>query len=509
MSGMDNITATEKFISDARALFGDKYDYSLVDYRNSKTKVVIICPVHGKFEKQPNKHLSSKQGCPNCGQSQARLKRTQGIVEFISKANAVHGGKYDYEKVEYLNNHTKVIIRCPNHGYFEQIPNSHLNGRGCPICSGNVRLTDKAFIKRAIAVHGDKYDYSKVAYSSGKSRITIICPVHGSFEQLPEVHLKGNGCRKCSARLKLSTELFIEKSRNIHGDKYDYSLARYTGNSSKVKIICPDHGLFEQQAKSHMTRGSGCIYCAGKAAVTKSEFIKRAKNTHGNKYDYSDMSYVDFSTDIAIRCRTHGIFMQNPRSHSGGYGCPACGIAQRGEMRRNTIEDFLKAAAIVHGNTYDYSKSAYGDDNKSKMTIICRKHGKFCQSPNQHLRGSGCPKCKLPSDNDAIYVWKAIGQFYNGVQLYKIGATSSRLADKRIKLVAKKIKMEFEIITLRSVPGSAQYLESKLLNFGLDPEFIGFDGATEFRALTDEVLTEIIQTIQNYIDSVTFITEHE
>lgn len=509
MSGMDSIAAKDKFIANARAIFGEHYDYSLVDYKNSKTKVVIICPLHGKFEKQPNKHLASKQGCPVCGEKRGRTKRAYVNEYFVAKAKLIHGEKYDYGKVEYLNNHTKVIINCPYHGNFEQIPNSHLIGRGCPKCSGNVRLNDKIFIQRAIEFHGEKYDYSQATYNSGKSKVKIICPVHGPFEQIAEAHLKGNGCRKCSTKLKLTTESFIEQSKKIHGEKYDYSLVKYSGSAGKVKIICPQHGLFEQQAKSHIRRGSGCIYCAGKAVVTKSDFIKRATVKHGTKYDYSAMNYIDFSTDVAIRCQVHGIFMQNPRSHAGGYGCPLCGIAHRGEMRRRTTEDFLKSAAIVHGDIYDYSKSIYGGDNKSKITIICREHGEFKQSPNQHLRGSGCPKCKLPSDNDAIYIWKAIGQFYNGLQLYKIGVTSSRLEDKRIKLLAKKIKMDFEIITLRSVPGSAQYLESRLLSFGLDPGFMGFDGATEFRVLSDEALAEITQVIQNYIESVASLMVNE
>jgi Protein of unknown function (DUF723) len=503
---MDN-TATIKFITDARAIYGDAYDYKLVEYKNSKTKIVIICPIHGKFEKQPNKHLSSKQGCPTCGESRGRMKRTQGKDEFIAKAKALHGDMYDYEKVEYLNNHTKVIIRCPEHGEFEQIPNSHLNGRGCPICAGNVPLNSAVFVERAVAIHGNKFNYSQVIYKSGKSNVRILCPEHGEFQQLPEVHLRGNGCSKCSGTAKLTTESFIEQSRQVHGGKYDYSLVKYSGNKGKVKILCPQHGLFEQQAKAHLRRGDGCIFCAGKAAVTKSDFIKRAIATHGEKYDYSAMEYVDFSTDIEIKCQAHGKFVQNPKSHAGGYGCPACGVALRGEMRRNTTDDFLAAAVIVHGDTYDYSKSIYGGDNKSKLTIICRKHGEFKQSPNQHLRGSGCSKCKLPSDNDAIYIWKAIGQFFNGVQLYKIGVTSSRLEDKRIKLVAKKIRMEFEIITLRAVPGSAQYLESRLLTAGLDPQFMGFDGATEFRALTDETLAENIAAIQDYIETVDYVIE--
>lgn len=128
---MDN-AATAKFIADARAIHGDAYDYRLVDYQGSKVKVTIICPIHGEFEKQPNKHLSSRQGCPTCGDLRGHGKRRQTLDVFIEKARGVHGDRYDYSKVIYQNNSTKVIIGCPDHGDFQQIPNSHLNGRGCP-----------------------------------------------------------------------------------------------------------------------------------------------------------------------------------------------------------------------------------------------------------------------------------------------------------------------------------------------------------------------------------------
>lgn len=503
---MDN-AATAKFIADARAIHGDAYDYRLVDYQGSKVKVTIICPIHGEFEKQPNKHLSSRQGCPTCGDLRGHGKRRQTLDVFIEKARGVHGDRYDYSKVIYQNNSTKVIIGCPDHGDFQQIPNSHLNGRGCPQCAGNVQLDTAEFIARAKTVHGDTYDYSEVRYKSGKTKVKIICREHGVFNQSPEVHLLGSGCRACVKNELISTDSFIAQCRLVHGDKYDYSLVQYTGNKNKIKIICPEHGLFEQQAKSHLRRGDGCIYCAGKAAVTEAEFIRRSIVTHGETYDYSALGYVDYATDVSIGCKVHGIFRQNPRSHAGGYGCPACGIAQRGEKRRNTTEGFIEAATIIHGDTYDYSKSVYGGDNKEKLTVICREHGEFQTSPNTHLRGSGCPKCKMPSDNDAVYIWKAVGQYFNGVQLYKVGVTSSRLNDKRIRLVAKKIRMDYEIITLRPVPGSAQYLESKLMRTGMDPQFTGFDGATEFRAFTDEALTKALAMIQDYIDAVSNLGE--
>ena len=122
--------------------------------------------------------------------------------EFIKRAEEIHGkGKYDYSRVEYKNNYTKITIICPIHGEFEQRPNSHLSGYGCPNCSNErKRSNTEEFIRKAREVHGDKYDYSKVVYKGALIKVTIICPIHREFEQRPNDHLRGKGCAKCLNR---------------------------------------------------------------------------------------------------------------------------------------------------------------------------------------------------------------------------------------------------------------------------------------------------------------------
>ena len=134
--------------------------------------------------------------------------------EFIVKAREVHGDKYDYSKVEYVNQLTKVCIICPTHGEFEQTPDSHLHGHGCPKCVGKNKTTEQ-FIEEAREVHGDKYDYSKTYYNGAFKKVTIICPIHGEFWQKPTMHLIGQGCPKCSGKNKLTTEQFIEEAKKI------------------------------------------------------------------------------------------------------------------------------------------------------------------------------------------------------------------------------------------------------------------------------------------------------
>lgn len=114
--------------------------------------------------------------------------------EFVKEAKHVHGNKYDYSKVKYVNANTKVEFVCPKHGVFAQTPSSHLRGQGCPMCGGKKKLTTLEFARKAKEVHGNKYDYSKVRYTNAKSKVKIICPEHGVFEQLPSNHLSGCGC---------------------------------------------------------------------------------------------------------------------------------------------------------------------------------------------------------------------------------------------------------------------------------------------------------------------------
>lgn len=184
--------------------------------------------------------------------------------QFIEKARKIHGDKYDYSKVEYVNNSTKVCIICPIHGEFWQTPSHHIHKahpRGCPKCNGGIKLTQEEFIKKARNIHGNKYDYSKVNYTNSNTKVCIICLEHGEFWQLPCSHTNGKaGCPKCKPNYQMTTESFIQKSHEIHGNKYDYSKVEYVRSSDKVCIICPKHGEFWQTPVSHL-RGVACPNC--------------------------------------------------------------------------------------------------------------------------------------------------------------------------------------------------------------------------------------------------------
>jgi len=181
--------------------------------------------------------------------------------QFIEKAINTHGDKYDYSLVDYKNSKTKVKIVCSLHGIFYQRASNHLLGRGCQKCGGSKKSNNKDFKDKANKVHNNKYNYSLVNYTNAFNKVKIICSEHGVFIQKPNTHLNGCVCPKCKiSKPKNTTDYFIEKSKKIHGDKYDYSLSDYYLAKTKIKIICPEHGIFYQEPRHHI-RGVGCPKC--------------------------------------------------------------------------------------------------------------------------------------------------------------------------------------------------------------------------------------------------------
>lgn len=181
--------------------------------------------------------------------------------DFLDRAHAVHGDTYDYSNAEYVDMSTSVEIICKKHGPFMQAPGNHLRGAGCSLCTKgeNRRVSKDDFLSRARAAHGDKYDYSNVIMKTGRDKVTIVCPVHGMFEQTPSKHMSGQGCPKCAKNHKDDRESFIEKARAKHGDFYDYSKVEYVDEHTKVCIIDRDYGEFWQQPNAH-TQGQGHPY---------------------------------------------------------------------------------------------------------------------------------------------------------------------------------------------------------------------------------------------------------
>ena len=264
---------TESYIKKAVAVHGDKYDYSKVDYKNSREKIKIICKTCGhEFQQSAGAHLQGA-GCIVCARDRLRSSRRLAQEEVISRMCVVHGDKYDYSRVNYVNGQTRVEIICPIHGSFFQKPYDHLQGHGCPLCAQeSVRafrkhfvderrsMYGKKFIEDAKRIHGDKYDYSKVKYVTNQTKVEIICPIHGLFYQTPAAHLHG-GCIKCAQEKRwLSFEEFYTRAIAVWGDTYTYLENTYKNMTTKMSIVCPVHGVFEQLPTRHVA-GNGCPKC--------------------------------------------------------------------------------------------------------------------------------------------------------------------------------------------------------------------------------------------------------
>ena len=252
------------------------------------------------------------------------------------------------------------------------------------------------FIIECLIKHNNKYNYDKIIYKNAKDKIIITCKDHGEFTQRPNDHLRGKGCFKCGveSRIKLNTKSqnkFIELAKNIHGDIYNYSKSNYINSITKINIICKVHGGFNQRPANHL-QGQGCPQCGlelGAKTKIKSlkEFITKAKKVHGDKYDYSLFSYIRAKTKGKIVCHKHGEFNQNPNNHLQGIGCPKC------VGRNRTTKDLVNEFRNIHKNKYNYDKVVY-KNVKTKVIIICSKHGEFLQTPDGHLnKKAGCPKC--------------------------------------------------------------------------------------------------------------------
>jgi len=203
------------------------------------------------------------------------LSQNNKTNTFITKAIKIHGEKYNYSKVNYINAKTKVTIICKQHGEFSQSPSNHLNNHNCQKCAKNFKLNTLSFIENAKQIHGDRYDYSEVEYTNADKKVIILCKEHGRFTQIPDFHINRKcGCPKCSNNVKLDTFTFIEKSIKIHGDKYDYSRVEYLNNYTNVIINCKKHGDFFQKPDVHINQKCGCPSCINKTEFKFYEKIK-------------------------------------------------------------------------------------------------------------------------------------------------------------------------------------------------------------------------------------------
>jgi hypothetical protein len=372
---------TSEFIEKSKSIHGDKYDYSNAVYVNSTTKIILICKKHGEFEQNAKNHLKGK-GCSKCA------GKNMTTLDFIEKVKDMHGNMYDYSKTIYINAKTNITIICKTHGGFELTPNKHLQKRGCQLCSRIHQYDDKRdsledFIAKSKETHGNKYDYRNTRYVNSTTKVNIVCKEHGEFLQMPSVHKNGMGCQKCGKNHIPSNYEFIEKSKEMHGDNYEYPNILYLNNSTPVNIVCKIHGTFKQRPDCHL-RGGGCFQCRNKTIQLQKRktidvFMQESDEVHGDTYDYSKVEYIDSDSKIIIICKKHGEFLQCPRHHLRGGGCIKCNPMSYSKSQIKWLT-FINPS-IQHaenGGEYCIPKTKYKADGYFKETnTIYEFHGDY------------------------------------------------------------------------------------------------------------------------------------
>lgn len=364
---MDNIKQ-EKFIFKAKNIHLNKYDYSLVEFINTSCKVKIICKKHNYvFEQTPanHTHLTRPQGCPKCAGAY-----TYTTEEFLQKLKDVnnYNDKYDYSLVKFVNSATKVII-VDEYGFKHQLNPQDLY-KNKKVCFKNLIDKQEYFKFKSSLVHNNKYDYSLVEYVTYRTKVKIICPKHGIFEQAIQSHLEGKGCRICSGCSKSTTQEFIDKANIVHNYKFSYP-EEYINAKTKLKIICKlNNHVFNQTPNDHL-HGYGCPKCSSNSVPTTEEFIQILKNKNyfekGGVYEYCNFEkfiYSGYNTKSIVFCKFGFEHKIIPDSLLSGSNLTIVSVVNKTEYYKYKVN-------IKHNNKYDYSLVEYkGDKHKIEVICL-------------------------------------------------------------------------------------------------------------------------------------------
>jgi very-short-patch-repair endonuclease len=404
-------------IDEANEIHDWKYDYSEFEYKNADHKSTIICPLHIPFQQDIYHHINRKQGCSLCSK---RPRITTEYFKIIAKE--IHGDRYIYDKVKYVNQCTKVIIGCHKHGDFLQSPVNHTNkARGCAKCNGGVKLSREDVLIKANEVHNFRYTYEDFVFVNYHAPSWITCKEHGNFKQHFNNHINsGKGCPECANiinadRQRMPLEEFIKRANEVHNNKYDYSKFKYINNQTKSTIICPDHGPFYQQPNNHIG-GARCYICSGITYRSLEEAIIRANEVHNNLYTYDNYEYVNSQTPSWITCNKHGDFQCHMGNHINlKRGCPMCRHKTEGILHQILKDNF--DYKVIHNRGFDWCKNK----NKLRYDFIIEELKCIIElDGGQHFEqvmNWDSPQNQL--ENDIFKNKKAIENGYSMIRVYQ------------------------------------------------------------------------------------------
>lgn len=300
-------------------------------------------------------------------------------LAFINKATLKHGNKYDYSLVNYVNVSALVDIICKTHGVFKQSPHSHNKGSGCQKCGGNYKYTSSEFADTANKIHNFKYDYSLVNYKNTNTAVKIICSYHGEFQQTPNVHLTGSGCIKCAGKYQRSNDEFIEDANKIHNFKYNYNLTEFKHTNTEVTITCIQHGNFDQLPRMHLS-GQGCSACGhsktGKIAKTVVSIDTDVKNLLDI---INNIKYSKYIKKASTFCKYNGCAVIGNFNYTGankGIYCDKHKLTDMIDVKNNLCihENCKTRPSYNYGN-----KISPVYCNKHKLTDMIDVVSKLCE----------------------------------------------------------------------------------------------------------------------------------
>ena len=413
---------TEQFIEKACNVHGDRYVYDdKTIYNGHRENVTIYCPqCNSYFTQKANNHLNG-HGCPRCNTNMGEYN----TETFKEACRFVHGDKYDDSEIIYKGKANKVKVICHKkdedtgleHGPFWIQARRYLGGCGCAKCIGKYwikQLPDKEkedgrknrefetmsfdrFVEKAKKKHGETFIYKNTDYESYYRPMKITCLVGHEFTKIPYKHVAGEGCPYCKNGLPKTFEDFKEENFKVHGEE-DLSYVNFVNYSTQTTFVChkkdkitgKEHGKYIQTPRNHLM-GFGCPKCSGKYRPTMEELIEKFNIIHNNEYTYVDKEYLGHAMRIHAICKEHGEFDIGLKEHLDGKGCPYCG---KSFIPKYTFDKFKRMAELVHGKKYIYLEENFNiPDSPQKCGIICNKHGLFIQNKVAHISGSGCPHC--------------------------------------------------------------------------------------------------------------------
>jgi len=314
---MENIT-----IEQIQKLVGDKY--KVISYNGSRKPVILHCPIHGIFKKRIDHIRQEIDGelCQKCKKEEERINK---FKEFERQGKEIHNGKYTYHIETFTKMSEPTIITCPIHGDFSQVAENHIwSKQGCKKCFdeqklGKYKYSRDEIIEMCKKTHGDRYIYDDIVFQGMKNKmLNIKCPIHGYFDQVAYDHIKGFGCEKCKFENQfLTIDEFVKRANQTHNNKYSYDKTDLKNRDEKGRVIitCPIHGDFLQKPANHLL-GIGCPYCQTSKLENEIEHLLTVNNIEFlRKYhaDWLGRLELDFylpQYNIAIECQGKQHFEQ-------------------------------------------------------------------------------------------------------------------------------------------------------------------------------------------------------